>query len=59
LGSALRRKLHTDDRLVGFVLDRGVSGFESYDADEKSLGLFDTRHRAISAVQEFRSDDSR
>jgi hypothetical protein len=36
-----------------FVLDRGVAGFESYDADERSLGLFDTRHRAISAVREF------
>jgi hypothetical protein len=28
--------------IVGFVLDRGVAGFESYNADERSLGLFDT-----------------
>jgi hypothetical protein len=29
-------------RVVGFVLDRGITGFESYDADERSLRLFDT-----------------
>jgi hypothetical protein len=28
----------------------GVAGFEAFDVDERSLGLFDTRHRAISAV---------
>jgi hypothetical protein len=36
-----------------------VSGFESFDADERSLGLFETRHRDISAVREFKSDASR
>jgi hypothetical protein len=46
-------------RVVGFVLDRGVAGFESFDADERSLGLFETRHRAISAVREFKSDGRR
>jgi hypothetical protein len=27
--------------------------------EEKSLGLFDTRHRAISTVREFKSDANR
>jgi hypothetical protein len=40
-------------------LCRGVAGFESFDVDERSLGLFDTRHRAISSVREFQSDASR
>jgi hypothetical protein len=39
--------------------DRGFAGFESFDVDERSLGLFDTRHRAISSVREFQSDASR
>jgi hypothetical protein len=43
-------------RVVGFVLDRGVAGFESFDADERSLGLFETRH---SAVREFKLDARR
>jgi hypothetical protein len=45
-------------RVVGFVLDRGVAGFESYDAAESRLPVR-PRRRAISAVREFRSDASR
>jgi hypothetical protein len=39
-------------RVVDFVLDRGVAGFESYDANETSLGLFETAHRAATALRE-------
>ena len=38
---------------------RPLPALKSCDADEKSLGLFDTRHRAVSAVREFKSDANR
>jgi hypothetical protein len=38
-------------RVVGFVLDRGVAGFESFDAAEHSLGLFDTKQGAAEALR--------
>jgi hypothetical protein len=36
----------------GFVLARGVSGFEGFDRDEKSLGLFPTEREAVAAILE-------
>ena len=36
---------------VGFVLARGRSGFEAFDAAEHSLGMFETRHGAINKIQ--------
>ena len=38
-------------RVVGFVLDRGVAGFESFDADERSLGLFGDGVRKAPELQ--------
>jgi hypothetical protein len=38
-------------RPIGFILDRGVSGYESFDANEISLGLFETQHRAATALR--------
>ena len=36
--------------LVGFVLNRGEAGFEAFDADERSLGLFPTQREAAAAI---------
>ena len=35
---------------LGFVYARGKSGFESFDASEKSLGTFETPREAASAI---------
>jgi hypothetical protein len=35
---------------LGFVLARGEAGFEAFDADEKSLGLFPTQREAAAAI---------
>lgn len=36
----------------GFVLFRGRGGFEAYNFDTKSIGVFTTRQEAINAVFE-------
>jgi hypothetical protein len=35
---------------IGFVLARGRSGFEGFDRQERSLGLFKTAAQAANAV---------
>jgi hypothetical protein len=35
---------------VGFVLNRGRSGFEAFDAEEKSIGLFETQDAAVASL---------
>ena len=35
---------------LGFILSLGVMGFEAFDADERSLGRFETRREAADAV---------
>jgi hypothetical protein len=35
---------------VGFVLARGRLGFEAFDRDERSLGLFAEQQAAIAAI---------
>jgi hypothetical protein len=37
---------------AGFILARGVSGWEAFSADQKSLGLFPTQREAASALDE-------
>jgi chitinase len=37
---------------VGFILARGRDGFEAFNADETSLGLFSTQDAAASAIAE-------
>jgi hypothetical protein len=39
-------------RVAGFIIDRGVSGFESFDARERSVGIFETAHRAATALRQ-------
>jgi len=41
----------TDQRCVGFLLNRGVAGIEAFDADEISLGIFSNEHEAAAAIQ--------
>jgi hypothetical protein len=36
-------------RCVGFILDRGKTGFEAFDQDDKSLGFFSTTKQAADA----------
>jgi hypothetical protein len=38
--------------VAGFIIDRGVSGFESFDARERSVGIFETAHRAATALRQ-------
>jgi hypothetical protein len=41
----------TDGReAIGFVLARGRGGFEAFDRDERSLGLFKSAPEAANAV---------
>jgi hypothetical protein len=35
---------------IGFVLARGVAGYEAFDRDGRSLGLFATRRAAADAL---------
>jgi|SRR5437660_3222635 hypothetical protein len=39
-------------RPIGFIIHRGVSGFESFDARERSVGIFETAHRAATALRQ-------
>jgi hypothetical protein len=42
--------VYDGQRCVGFVLERGRRGYESFTADEQSLGLFETRDAAINKI---------
>jgi hypothetical protein len=35
---------------IGFVLNRGVAGYEAFTADQRSLGLFKTQREAADAI---------
>jgi hypothetical protein len=39
-----------DGRCLGFVLQRGLTGFEAFTADEQSIGTFPTAKRAAGAL---------
>jgi hypothetical protein len=39
-----------DGRYLGVVFARGRSGFEAFDANERSLGLFETAKQAAGAL---------
>jgi hypothetical protein len=43
---------------VGFVLARGKSSYESFDADERSLGLFSQQIDAAAAVMRSSADSA-
>jgi hypothetical protein len=39
-----------DGRYLGCVFARGVAGFEAFDPDDKSLGIFEIQREAATAV---------
>jgi hypothetical protein len=41
----------SNGRCVGFLLRRGREGIEAFDADERSLGIFNDPISAANAVQ--------
>jgi hypothetical protein len=38
------------DRCLGFILNRGRSGFETFNIDDRSLGIFPDERRAVAAL---------
>jgi hypothetical protein len=42
--------IYSGREYLGHVLARGKSGFQAFDVDDKSLGVFKTRAEAIAAV---------
>jgi hypothetical protein len=45
-------------RCAGFLLNRGVTGWEAFDADQKSLGVFPTRRDAADAIPPLQEESS-
>lgn len=39
-------------RAIGFILNRGKPGFEAFDLDESSLGVFAISHDAAAAISD-------
>jgi hypothetical protein len=42
--------VYSGSTCIGFVLGRGVSGFEAFDADQRSLGTYPSEREAVAAV---------
>ena len=42
--------LGEDGKCIGFVLARGHTGFEAFDRDDKSIGIFPSQPQAANAV---------
>ena len=42
--------VYDGQRCLGWVIERGGAGFESFDAAEKSLGVFTTKDAAINKL---------
>jgi hypothetical protein len=42
----------------GFVVNRGREGFEAFDLDERSLGIFTTQREAVAAIPRAASGES-
>jgi hypothetical protein len=43
------------DKVLGFVLNRGRGGFEAFDIDEQSRGTFADERAAVAALFDHRS----
>jgi hypothetical protein len=37
---------------LGFIMARGVAGFEALDREQKSLGVFPTQRQAAAAIMQ-------
>jgi hypothetical protein len=42
--------VYAGQRCIGFILSRGRDGYEAFSAEQKSLGLFQTKNDAADAV---------
>jgi hypothetical protein len=42
--------VHNGKECVGHVIARGKTGFEAYDADDKSLGVFPSSREAAAVL---------
>jgi hypothetical protein len=43
--------IHVAGRMIGQVLEQGVDGYEAFNAEGQSLGLFDSRRKAAKALR--------
>jgi hypothetical protein len=41
--------VYSGQRLLGFILDRGKTGFEAFNTNERSLGVYGTQRAAADA----------
>jgi hypothetical protein len=39
-------------KVAGFIIQRGRIGFQAFTADEKSAGVYETAHRAATALRQ-------
>jgi hypothetical protein len=39
-------------KVAGFIVQTGRIGFEAFTTDEKAAGMFETLHRAVTALRE-------
>jgi hypothetical protein len=39
-------------KAAGFIIPRGRAGFEAFDAEQRSFGIFETSHRAATALRQ-------
>jgi hypothetical protein len=44
--------VYAGQRCIGFIFKRGPQGFEAFDAEEHSLGIFSTQREAAHAVSQ-------
>jgi hypothetical protein len=42
--------VYDGQQCLGHVLGRGKSGFEAFDRDDKSVGIFETQRQAANAL---------
>jgi hypothetical protein len=42
----------TAGKVAGFIIQRGRIGFEAFDAEQRSFGMFETLHRAATALRQ-------
>jgi hypothetical protein len=42
--------VYDGQQCLGHVLSRGPNGFEAFDSDDKSLGVFETQRQAANAL---------
>jgi hypothetical protein len=39
-------------KVAGFIIPRGKTGFEAFDAEQRAFGVYETQHRAATALRE-------